>query len=331
MTVLHERPPEQRHASISAPDINTEIRLSRPEIARTLGFVQAKYDFRKYLPPDIEVGLNLPTALAAMHAIDAKGQEHKWEYEDLLAALPVTRVALTTAGFAHAKEGVNALLTGTTGELQEITEKILPPEASKGIKWIAKTMVWVNAVDDMRVVAGLLIDEKKLEARLLRLTKLQQEMLLNPGRTRALLALLNGEYRGSSSLAGSGLPQEARTHLVRISPFSLEDMKAVNGLFNAVEWKRNSTIQIEAHRLQIETELKRLEAAGINVAKYLSGGIANGVEATLLISGGAVGAIAGGAMLAYNEGRSQIQKANDALKRKNEERKAAKVHTPPNV
>lgn len=157
----------------------------------------------------------------------------------------------------------------------------------------------------------------------MRLTKLQQEILLNPGRTRALLALLNGKYQEAGSLGGTGLPQEARTHLERISPFSLEDMKAVNGLFNAVEWSRDSTIQVQAHRLQIETALKRLEVAGINVAKFVSGGIANSVEATLLISGGALGGMGGGFILAFDEGRYQIQKAIDALKRKNAERRLA--------
>lgn len=295
-------------------------RLKRPEIVRTLSIVQTEYDFQRYLSPDTDPGLNLPTALAAMHAINAKGQEKGWTDQDLRLTLPVTRVALTTAGFAHAENGLHALLTGSTGQLQEIVNKVLPQDASKGIQWVAKTTVWANTFDNMRVVFGLLIDEKKLEQRLLRLTKLQQNILLNPGRTSALLALLNGEYVENGLPGRTGLPQEAETHLKKICPFSLEDMNAVNKLFTAVEWRMNSDMQIKAHHLNIQTELERLRAAGINVGRIVSQGSSTMIESLLLVTGGIAGGVLGGIALAVEEGGHQAQEAVEKIKRRQQNR-----------
>lgn len=301
--------------------------LSHPEIARTLGYAQDRYDLRGYLPPNVDAGLNLATALAAMHAIDHKGQKDGWEYGDLLAALPVTRVALTTAGFAHAKEGLDALLTGTTGDFQSIVEKILPQDASKGIKLAVKTIVAGNNLDNMRVVLGLLFDEKRIERRLLRLTKIQQDLLLDPGRTRALLKLLNGDYNLPSTLIRTGLPQEAETHLEKICPFSLEDMSVVSNLFTAVEWSRNSFLQVEAQRLRIQTELTRLEAAGLNVAKLATLGTSSVIKNTLLVVGGTFGGIGSGVILAGDEAIYQVKRAIESVKQKNEERRTLGIDT----
>ena len=318
--------PEQQPALFSQPSRKSGIdALPRTEVARIISATESKYPYQQYLPQDVDAGLNLPTALAAMHAIDAKGQERGWEYQDLLNVLPVTRAALTTAGFANAREGLQALLTGTTGELSEILEKILPQDARKGVRGIAKTMIWVNNVDNMRVVAGLLIDEKKLEKRLVRLTRVQQELILDPGRTRALLALLNGEYVGFGSLAVSGLPEDAKKHLVGISPFSLEDMNAVNDLFNAIESKRNSAIQIEAHRLQVERQLERFDAAGSNIAKYATLGSESLVKNTLLFAGGTVGGAVGGTILFVDKSVGIIEGVIDKVKQNVAERKAAKI------
>jgi hypothetical protein len=66
-----------------------------------------------------------------MHAVDAKGQTEGWDTGDLLVALPVTRATLTTAGFANAREGLQALLTGASGNFSAIMEKILPQGASR--------------------------------------------------------------------------------------------------------------------------------------------------------------------------------------------------------
>jgi hypothetical protein len=77
--------------------------------------------------------------------------------------------------------------------------------------------------------------------------------------------------------------------------------------------------------MKLETELKKLRAAGLNVAKLFSGVLEIGVESTLLIAGGGIVAIAGGGMLGFAEGRSVFDKANETLKRTNEERKAAKI------
>ncbi len=317
---LPESLPEQ---APQPPVLGREIQLSRPEVARTLAFVQSQYDFQRYLSPDVEIGLNLPTVLAAMHAIDAKGQEKGWEYKDLLAALPVTRAALTTVGFDHAQNGLHALLTGTTGDLEHIVGKILPPDAPKGIKWTVKAMILANTVDNMRVVIGLLIDEKIMERRLLRLTKLQQHILLDPGKSRALLDLLNGDYTVVKTFGRTGLPQEAETHLEKICPFSLEDMSVVSNLFTAVEWRRNSAIQVEAQRLKIQTGLARLDAAGTNLGRIAAQGFAEVVKAGLFVVGGTIGGVIGGLYVAGDEGVDLVRRAGRTVKRKNEERKAA--------
>lgn len=324
MTILSESQPGR---GPQPPALGKEIELSRPEIAKTLAFAQKKYDFQQYLSPDVETGLNLSTALAAMHAIDAKGQQSGWKYEDLLAALPVTRVALTTAGFAHAESGLHALLTGTTGELGDIVGKILPQDAPKGIKGMAQMMLWVNTADNMRVVAGLLIDEKQIERRLLRLTKLQQNLLSDPGKTRALLDVLNGEYTPPKTLGRTGLPKEAEKHLQKVSPFSLEDMIHISNLFTSVEWRRNSAIQVETQRLWIETELKRLEAAGINIAKLFTLGTESVVKNTLLIAGGTVGGVVGGVILGGERGAGIVGDAINTAKEHWDERKAVKAGT----
>jgi hypothetical protein len=299
--------------------------LSHSEVARIIAVTENKYSFKQYLPADIDAGLNLPTALAAMHAIDAKGSEKGWETQDLLAALPVTRAALTAAGFANAKEGLRALLAGTTGKLSEIMEKILPQDAPKGVKAIAGAIVRTNTIDNMRVVAGLLIDEKKLERRLLKLVRIQQDMVLNPGKTRALLAILNGKYGGFGTLPGSGLPQDVATYLGNRSPFSLEDMNELNGLFNAVIAGRNSAIQIEKHRVHVETELKRLDAAGANIARVVTKGTESVVKNSLLFVGGAAGGVGGGVISAGDEMVYQIKESIESVKRKNAQRKASKI------
>lgn len=321
---LPESSPEQ---APRIPALSMEIQPLRPEVARILGFVKGAYDYKRYLPPDVDDGLSLSTALAAMHAIDAKGQKDGWNDTDLLAALSVTRVALTTAGFANAKEGLRALLTGATGELSDIMGKILPPDAPKGVTGVAKTIVRVNTVDNMRIVAGLLIDEKKLESRFLRLIRLQEDILLDPARTRALLGVLNGKY-GSRSVTGSGLPQKAITPLTRISPFSLEDMIVVNKSFNAIENSKNSEIQIKAHRLQIETKLKRLDAAGINIAKIVSLGAESLTKNTLLILAGPIGGTLHGLIVGSDKVVGDVEKAIDTVKHNVAERKAAKARIP---
>jgi hypothetical protein len=318
--------PEQQSLIIS--ESTSKVRaddLPRSEVARILTFVKGKYDFQRYLSPGADGRLNLPTALAAMHAIDAKGQQGGWDENDLFAAFSVTKVTLTTAGFANAKEGLHALLTGTTGELQDIMEKILPPDAPRGVQWIATAMVRANAVDNMRVVEGLLIDEKILERRLLQLMRIQQDIVIDPGKTRALLSFLNGDYPGFSPLAGSALPQEAKDHLVRISPFSLEDMKRIRNLFNAFEDRRNSEVQIAEHSLRIDTWLKKLDAAGINIAKLVSLGTESIVKNTLFIVGGTISGVGEGLILGSEKVVNSVGRAVNTVKQHNEERKAAQI------
>lgn len=300
--------------------------MGRGEIARALALFETKYQLSDYIPPHFkdETGLNFPTALAAMHAINAKGQNEGWEYEDLLLALPATQAALTTAGFAHAREGLEALLTGATGNLRDVMSQVLPPEAAKKIQFVTGAAVVTNDLMNVFRTIGLLYAEKEIESRLLKLTKLQQDMLLDPRRTQALLGVLNGQYTSDQPLLQTGLPHDAQKHLVAISPFSLEDMKAMTHLFNAIEWSRDSIIQRQSRRLLFETELARLDAAGVNLTKMATVSLTSVTKNTVHIIIGGVGGIAAGVYLGGNEVWQQIQDASARIQEINRQRGATR-------
>ena len=296
----------------------TETAMTKGDVARWLEIAKP-YEFVNFLPATIEEGVNFPTAIAIIQAIDQKGQTQGWEPKDLQLVLPATYAALTTAGLANTKAGLEALLTGSTGNLGSIMKTILPEKTSKAIKFAAGTVIGWNKFDNIGKVIGLLTDEKKIETRLLKLARLQRTILLDPAKTRALLDLLNMQTQTPAKL--TNLPENAETALIKISPFSLEDMKAVNRLFNAVEKYTDSRLQIGTNNLLVKTEGEKLRTAASQLGKISADTTSAITETILLGLGGLIGGTVGGIAEAGDEGWYQIQRAIKAIKEKGKARK----------
>lgn len=308
--------PENHLQQLQSPP--SETAMTKAGVARWLE-VAKPYEFINFLPATVEEGVNFPTAIAIIQAIDQKGQTQGWEPKDLQLVLPATYAALTTAGLTNTKAGLEALLTGSTDDLGSIMKTILPEKTSKAIKFAAGAVIGWNKLDNIDKVIGLLIDEKKIETRLLKLARLQRTILLDPAKTRALLELLNGQTQTPAKL--TNLPERAETVLIKISPFSLEDMKAVNGLFNAVEEYTDSRLQIGRNQLWIKTEGEKLRAAGTQLGQIGANAAAATTETILHASGGLIGGTIGGTIKAGDEMIWQIRKAIEVIKERNKTRR----------
>ena len=269
-------------------------------MARLLSDAKTRYQLDKFIPPTINQGANFPTALALIQAIDNKGTTQGWDYLDLQLTLPATLAALKTAGMAHSREGFEALLTGATGDIEGIMKTIIPEGASTPIRWLTGGIVGLNQVHKIWQAGNLLWNEARIENRLLKLTLLQRDILLDPARTRALLQLLN--FKPDSYKPLTQLPPDAEKPLTRISPFSLQDMQGTTALFNTIDWNGKSSLLIQRNNLLLKTEGERLLAAAEQLGIITGDASAAVAKTLLLVTGMTIGGLAGGLILAGKTG-----------------------------
>ena len=310
--MLHEQQPNLMEGQNLAGAGSVPL-VSRGDIARFIEKANNLYNVMEHFPPNITPGIDLATTFAVMHAINKKGWSEGWEKQDLYFAYASTSAALSAAGFTNAKHSVNALLTGATGGVDGIINAIIPENTSGIIRFLAKYVVGKSThLGNAREIVRILNQERRTEKRLSELLGLQQQFLLDPQRTQALLVLLN--QKASLGLPPSDdrddvLPETAKSYLTRISPFSLEDMRAVWKLFDAVEKWANTCMNAEAQRLKLDAFGYRLQAAGVNFGKFTSSTTAATTQTLLLGVGGLVGGTVGGLYLALQEARHRIKQA----------------------
>ena len=275
-TSSQELPPTKRavldvSAPSTAPLVVREIAQAIPPLAEEYGL--APTDLGK------NSGLNLFTVTTLMAKVDERAKGN-WTKRDLLNMNYLTRAALTTAGTTNATASLEALKTGATGsDTADFIEKIFPSNVKGNL--MPKTLLWVTTNAHKLTIARQMLDilsqEHQLESRLSKLLSLQTKFLGDPGRASALALLLNNgtTFAGGKPLAVlAEFDQTALQKIANLSFCSLEDMLAVDKLFNAVEAMAVLPMQTAARELRARISAQQAKDVISNLGTVSEGLVA---------------------------------------------------------
>jgi len=117
--------------------------------------------------------------------------ENKWEVRDLYFAHAASVAGLRTAGFANAQDSLRALLDGATGNIDSVMKRLYRRMQINLLNGFQRELSANSRIGNVIKVRGILRYERTVETRFQQVVRLQQGILEDPGRTRAVLSLLN--------------------------------------------------------------------------------------------------------------------------------------------